>query len=112
MEAETNLFDILIEKIERYFSITVELTKLKSLEKSAIIVSLILSRLTVILLLLFFIVFCSLGLSVYLGELFGKIYYGFFIVGAAFLVLAFLVHLVLYKLILKPVSKLFIEKLG
>jgi len=112
MEAETNLFDILVEKIERYFSITVELTKLKSLEKSAIIVSFILSRLALILMLSFFILFCSLGLAVYLGELCGKIYYGFFIVSAVFLVLALLVHLVLFKLLLKPVSKVFIEKLS
>lgn len=112
MESETNFFDSLIEKVERYFSITIKLSKLKSVEKSAVITSLILSRLSIFLVLLIFLVFCCLGLSYYLGELCGKVYYGFFIVSAGFLILAFLFHLLLYKILLKPVSKYFIDKLS
>jgi len=112
METATNFIDKLIEKLERYFSITVKISKLKSIENSAMLATLVLSKLSVFLMLLIFVLFCSFGLSFYLGELLGKLYYGFVIVSMIFLILAILFHFYLHKILLKPVCKIFIDKLS
>jgi len=54
---------------------------------------------------LFTLVF-NIGIALYLGELLGKMYYGFFIVAAFYLIGGIVFHLFMHKWIKKPLSEL------
>lgn len=79
MEAKINLIDPLMERAEQYGKTSMELIKLKAIEKSSDIASGIISRFILLGLFLFAIVLLNISVSLYLGELFGKIYLGFLV---------------------------------
>jgi hypothetical protein len=110
MESETNSFEALFGRAGDYFETRLELIRLKSVDKSAGVVSSFASRLTVGLIILIAVIIISIGVSLWVGEYFGNAYYGFFIVGGVYLLIGFIVFL-LRKLLLKnPVEDLFIDK--
>ena len=63
----------------------------------------------IIMLSLFALVF-NIGIALLIGELMGKIYYGFFIVAAFYLLAGLVLHLFLYKWIKKPLGDLIIKQ--
>jgi hypothetical protein len=111
METPKNLIELLLEKIEEYGITTYELTKLKLLKTTALIVPSLLSRLIVIFIISSFILILSIGIALLLGDLLGKLYYGFFIVAAFYLVVGIVLHLYLHKWIKKPVSDSIIKQI-
>jgi hypothetical protein len=80
MEAKMYLIEPLLERVEEYGKTSLEVLKLKTIDKTADISSTVISRLIVIIALLFFALTLSVALGLWLGELFGKNYYGFLIV--------------------------------
>jgi len=58
---------------------------------------------------LFVLVF-NIGIALWLGELLGKSYYGFFIVAAFYLIAAIVLHFFLLRWIKKPMSDLIISQ--
>ena len=82
METETSLLEPLIERTEKFGKTTFELIKLKSLDKVADVTSRLISRLLVTVVVSFFASTLSIAIALWLGELLGKNYYGFFIVAS------------------------------
>jgi len=78
MESETNSFEALFGRAGDYFETRLELIRLKSVDKSAGVVSSFASRLTVGLIILIAVIIISIGVSLWVGEYFGNAYYGFF----------------------------------
>ena len=78
MENETSFFEPLLERVEAYRKTSYELFKLEAAEKTVNIVSTVFSRSIAIFFLSIFIVFISIGVSLWLGDMLGKMYYGFF----------------------------------
>jgi hypothetical protein len=87
MEDNANMFEALFEKATDYGKTSLELTKLKSIDKATDVASAFIPKSIVIVLALFCLASLSIGVSLYLGEMLGKIYYGFFVV-AGFYALA------------------------
>jgi len=110
METPKSLIELLYEKIEEYGITTYELTKLKLLKTTAIVVPSLLSMLIVVFVLSTFILILSIGIALYLGELLGKLYYGFFIIAIFYLVIGIVLHFYLHKWIKKPVADLIIKQ--
>jgi len=110
MEPTSNLIESLVERAEAYASISFELSKLRVVEQSIPVVTLMVSKLSVIAVMAFFAVLTSIGMALLLGELMGKSYFGFFAVGGFYLVLGILLQLFLGSWIRKSVSDLFISK--
>jgi hypothetical protein len=110
METAANSIESLFEKAETYGKTTYELSKLKLLQTSTVVVSSLLARLSVIAMLSMFALISSIGVAIFLGELLGKSYYGFFIVAAFFLVAGIVLHFFLHKLIRRPVSEIIIKQ--
>jgi hypothetical protein len=77
MEAKENLVLSLMERVEEYGKISIELIKLKSLDKAAYLASMVISRLLVIAVLFLFVITLNIGVAFWLGSIFGKYYYGF-----------------------------------
>ena len=87
MENNTNIVEPLFEKLQEYGKTSYELVKLKTLDKTSDIASTLISRLLLAVVILLFVVSINIGVSLWLGDLLGKTYLGFFIVGALYLVI-------------------------
>lgn len=110
METTASFIESLFEKAEKYGKTSFELAKLKALETTTIVVTSLVSRLSVILMISMFALVLNIGIALWLGELLGKSYYGFFIVAAFYLVAGILLHFFLHKWIRKPLSDLIITQ--
>jgi hypothetical protein len=103
MENQLTVMETLFEKTENYAKKSVELYKLKAVDKSADVISTIISRLVVALFItLFFLVF-NVGVALWISVSLGKLYYGFFIVAGFYACVALLLYIFRYKWIKEPI---------
>jgi hypothetical protein len=110
METPASSIESLFERIEAYSKTTYELSKLKLLETATIVVTALVPRLSVIVMISLFALVFNIGIALFLGELLGKSYYGFFIVAGFYLVVGIALHFFLQKWIKKPISNLIIRQ--
>ena len=82
MESKLSLIEPLLERAEQYSKTSFELLKLKSLDKTADVTSNLISRLLFAIVLSIFVVLINIGIAIWLGDILGKNYYGFLIVGS------------------------------
>lgn len=105
-----SLIESLFERAEAYGKTTYELSKLKLLKATIIVVPSLVSRLVVILMLTLFTLVFNIGIALFLGELLGELYYGFFIIAAFYLIAGIILHFFLHHWIKKPISNLIIKQ--
>ena len=110
MDEQTGLIESLIEKGEQYGKTTLELLKLKTLDKSADVASYLVSWLIVLIFAVLFFLILNIGVALWLGELLGKSYYGFFIVAGFYALLALIFGVFRKQLIKNPVNNSIIEQ--
>ena len=110
METPANTIESLFQKVETYGLTTYELSKLKLLETTTVIATALIPRLSVVLMISLFIFVVSIGIALFLGEMLGKSYYGFYIVAAVYLLTAIILHFFLRRWIKKPISDLIIKQ--
>lgn len=79
MERKSSLVEPMLEKAKEYGETSLELFKLKVLDKSANVLSIIMSRLMLFFTVFLFLLTLDIALGLWLGELLGKVYYGFMI---------------------------------
>ena len=101
----------LIEKAEDYSKTTFELCKYNAVYKSADIFSSLAVKVIITLVIVLFSLLVNIGLSLWLGELIGHTYYGFFIIALLYLALALLLYIFRYEWIKKPISNFIINRL-
>lgn len=82
----------LFEKAEDFSKTTIELFKLNVVDKSSEIASTLAVQLVIFMVVALFTLIINIGIALWLGEMLGKTYYGFFIIGAFY----FLVIIILY----------------
>lgn len=103
--------EILFEKAEEYSNTSIELFKLKAIDKSADVVSSMVAQLVVAIVAALFFIFTNIGLALWIGEGLGKSYYGFFVVGGCYALLT-LLALVLKNLYIKePINNVILSQL-
>ena len=110
METQASSIELLFERVEIYGKTTYELSKLKVLETAVSIATSLVSRLSVIIMISIFALVFNIGIALYLGELLGKSYYGFFIVAGFYMLAGIVLHFFLYRWIRKPMSNLIITQ--
>ena len=111
METKASTIELLFEKAEDYARTTAELTKLTVVDKSADVLSSLLSQMAVGVVVALFSLLINIGISLWLGELLGKTYYGFFIVSSCHLIFAILLYSYKRVWIKMPVSNFIIHKM-
>lgn len=111
MEAKTNLIDTLIERATDYGKTSYELAKLRALDKTSEVVSSFLSHAVVVLIISLFMLLLNLGLAIWIGQLLGEIYFGFFVIAGFYGLTAILIYSFLRKWIKKTVSNSFIKQM-
>lgn len=82
MEEKITLLEPLLEKIEAYTKSSLELYKLKAIDKSASIFATLASSAILLFFLSMFTIMVNIGLALWLGTLLGKTYYGFFVIAS------------------------------
>jgi fatty acid desaturase len=97
METTASIVESLYERVETYSKTTIELSKLKALNTTTHVVTTMISRFSVIIMLALFALVMNIGIALWLGELLGKNYYGFFIVAAFYLVAGIVLHFFLHN---------------
>jgi hypothetical protein len=97
MEDNTKLIEELLERATEYGKKSFELVKLKAVDKISDVISSIIPNVVVFLLVASFMVFFNIGLAFWLGEMLGKICYGFFVVAAFYGIAGIVLHFFLHK---------------
>jgi len=106
-----NIIEQLIERATEYGKTTYDLFKLKTLEKITNIFSSIVPNIVVLILFATFMLFINLGLAFWIGDLLGKIYFGFLAVAGFYFVLTFVIRFLIYKWLKKLVGNYIIKKI-
>lgn len=101
----------LFERAEDYAKTTIKLVKLNAVDKSAEIVSSLFSMLVVSMTVVLSIIIISIGVALWLGKILGDSFYGFFIIGAFYMITAILLHIFREQWLKYPVSNSIIKQL-
>jgi|ERR1043165_6591595 hypothetical protein len=110
MQTSTEVIKPLLDKVEAYTKTSLELAKLKTLETSTLVVTTLIWRISVVLVFALFGLVLNIGVALWLGEILGKSYYGFFIVAGFYFLAGTVLHFFLHNWIKKPVSDLIITQ--
>lgn len=103
--------DALVERAEDYGKTTLELLKLNAVDKSADIVSFIAVRLVIFIVAALLVFILNIGVAIWIGQLVGQLYLGFFIVGGFYTVVLGIIHFYKESWIRIPVSNAIIGQL-
>lgn len=101
----------LFERAEDYGKTTLKLLELNAIDKSADVISSLVSRLAVIMTVVLSIIIINIGLALWIGKLLGEIFYGFFVIGGFYAILAIFLQLFRDQLIKYPVSNSIIKQM-
>ena len=105
-------FGLLFEKGENFSKTTIELYKLKLAEQSANLVSFLVIRLMFLLIFFLVVFMLSIGISLFIGDLIGKIWLGFIIVSFINIAISYLLYSYRTRLVKAPITKLMVKTLG
>jgi len=111
MEDYARLFETLLERVADYFKTTVELVKLKAVEKITDLISSLIPHAFIVGIIIFALLFLNIGLALWLGDILGNMYYGFLAVGAFHTFLAIVFRLFFYKGLKRVFSRQIIKGL-
>jgi hypothetical protein len=104
MENNTNIFESLLESAADYGKTSYNLVRLKALDKTADVVSSMIPHFLVFVILASFLLFISLASALWLGEIMGKIYFGFFVVAGFYGIAGLIFYFLLFKRLKRFVS--------
>lgn len=110
MEENPNMIESLFERAADYGKTSFELAKLKALDKITDFVSSLIPHSVVIVLISLFILFLSLGLAFWLGDILGKMYYGFLAVAGLYGFAGVIIHFFMHKWLKKVAGNYFIKQ--
>jgi hypothetical protein len=92
MNEDPDLIENLIQRVRELILTYIELIKLKAVDRISAVISSLLPDIIVSLLVFIFLAFLNLALALWLGELLGKIYFGFLAVGGFYFILGMISH--------------------
>ncbi len=103
--------EVLFQRAEAYSKTMIELGKLHVIDKSADVASSLVSRLAVLFMIALSVIIINIGIALWIGHLLQNSFYGFFIIGGFYALVAFLLHIFRNKWIKYPVSNSIISLL-
>ncbi len=101
----------LFERVEEYGKSTMELLKLNAIDKSADVVSSLVSRLAVLMTLALSIIIINIGIALWIGKTLGENYYGFLIIGLFYTFATLLLHVFRNQWVKNPISNSIIKQM-
>jgi hypothetical protein len=110
MDEQSAFFEELIKKSEQYGKTTLELVKLKTLDKSSDVISNVVSWLIVVVFAVLFFLILNVGIALWLGKIMGQSYYGFFVVSGFYAILTLIFWIFRKQLIKYPLNNSIIKQ--
>jgi hypothetical protein len=110
METKESLLEPLLERAEAYGTSSFNLLKLKTVDKTSEVLSSFVSRLLFGIFCTIFLVTLNIAIALWLGDLLGKSYYGFFIVAGFYGIIGLILYLT-HPAIKEKVSKQIIQQI-
>ncbi len=111
MENQPNTFGSVLENAGDYLETRLDLLKLQAVNKSSDVTSSVVSRMIILLMVSFAVFILNMGLALWVGELLGKVYLGFFVIAGFYMLVGLLLHLFRRTWLKEPVSSLIIKKM-
>lgn len=109
METNTSTTERLFDKAETYAKTSLELIKLKTVSKTADALSSLTSHIAIGVVVVFFGLFLNIGFSLWIGKLLGETFYGFFIVGGFYMIIALLLFINRKSWLAIPIGQLILS---
>jgi hypothetical protein len=106
-----NDIETLFERAEDYSKTSLELFKLSAIDKSADVVSSLAARFAIFMVAALFTLVINIGIAMWLGELLGKPYYGFFVVAIFYGIVMTFLFIFRHEWIKTPVSNSIITQM-
>jgi hypothetical protein len=110
MEDNSKLLETLLDRATDYGQTSLELIKLKVLDKTTDIISSLIPNSVVFVLFASSMLFLNLGLAFWLGEILGKMFYGFFVVAGFYALTGIIIHFFMHKWFKRLISDYFIRR--
>jgi hypothetical protein len=110
MEDNAKLFETLLERATDYGKTSLELAKLKTLEKTSDVISTVIPHSIVFIMFASFMLFINLGLAFWIGEFLGNTFFGFFVIAAFYCLAGLAVHFLMQKRLKKRIYEYFIKQ--
>ncbi len=111
MEGKVKYFDSLVESAETYGKTTVDLIKLKTVDKVSDGVSSMVAWMSVIIAAILFFITLNFGLALWLGAMMGQLYLGFFTVAGFYALVGIILFIFKDKWIKKPLNNSMINQM-
>lgn len=111
MENQSTPVESLIDRVKSYVETRIDLLRLKAIDKSSSFLSFFISLIVVILISFISVILLSVGIALLLGDLLGKLYYGFFIVAGFYLITGLVLYSLREKWLKAPIADSMIKKL-
>jgi hypothetical protein len=109
MDENLKAVELLLEKAVDYSKTGIELARLRSVGKISDIISSLIPHSVVLVLMVSFTLFLSLGLAFWLGDILGKTFYGLLIVAGFFGLCGLVLHFIMNKWFKRIVGDYFIK---
>lgn len=103
--------ETLFERAEDYSKTSLQLLKLSAIDRSADVFSSLAVKFAIFMVAVLFSLVINIGVAMWLGELLGKQYYGFFVVAIFYLVVIGLLFIFRHEWIKTPVSNSIITQM-
>jgi len=103
--------EMLYEKAKKYTETSFDLLALNTVDKTADVLSSLISRIFIAMAVAMFTLFVNIGISLFIGMLLDEYYLGFLIVSAFYLIIAVVLYFFKDKLIETPIANMIIAKL-
>lgn len=100
----------LVEKTQKYRSTGIDLVKLNAIDKSSEVLSEGVATLVILTFSSLFFIILNIGIAMWLGEILGKTYYGFFAVAAFYALVSALLYAFRNRWMSKPLRNAIITK--
>jgi hypothetical protein len=110
-EQQPNVLESLFERTNDYLETRIELAKLKAIRKSSEVASSVASKILLGVVFCFFLMVFNIGLGLWIGELLGKAYWGFFTLAGFYLIVGLIIYAGRDKLLKAPVANSIIKKI-
>lgn len=109
---QPNVLESLFERTNDYLETRIELAKLKAVRKSSEVVSSVVSKILLGVVFCFFLMVLNIGLGLWIGELLGKAWLGFFALAGFYLIVGLIIYAGREKLLKMPVANSIIKKIN
>jgi hypothetical protein len=111
MKNNATPIELLFEKAEDYGKTSIDLLKLNAIDKTADVVSSLAVQMATFLVVALFTLVVNIGLALWLGDLLGKAYYGFFIVAGFYAIACIILYYFGQQWIKVPLNNSIIARL-